>query len=103
MPNRELFLKRRYKEVLVEWHIQVLQQALEQYTQKVGLPPSDLAALVRQGLISTIPQEPFEGEYRIDQETGTITSTTHPERMRLYRPSDAIRFQPPPEGHDGKS
>ena len=96
-------LEKRYKEVLLEWHIQVLQQALEQYTQKVGLPPSDLAALVRQGLISTIPQEPFEGEYRIDQETGTITSTTHPERMRLYRPADAIRFQPPRGGHDGKS
>ena len=95
-------LEKRYKEVLIEWHIQVLQQALEQYTQKVGAPPSDLAALVRQGLISALPQEPFEGEYRIEKETGRITSTTHPERMRLYRPADAIKFQPPPEGHDGK-
>ena len=95
-------LEKRYKEVLLEWHIQVLQQAMEVYTKTHGGPPADLAALVQQGLILELPQEPFGGEYRIDKEKGKVTSTTHPERMRLYRPSDAIKFQPRPEGHDGK-
>lgn len=86
-------LENRYKEVLIEWHIQVLDQAVEKYVKKIGTPPSTLSDLVTQGLLSDLPKEPFDGEYRLDPETGHVTSTTHPERMRLYRPSDAIKFQ----------
>ena len=101
--SRREALEKRYKEVLLEWHIQVLQQAMEVYTKTHGGPPIDLAALVRQGLIVDLPQEPFGGEYRIDKEEGKVTSTTHPERMRLYRPSDAKNFMRRAEGRDGKS
>ena len=86
-------LENRYKEVLIEWHIQVLDQAVEQYVKKIGTPPSTLSDLITQGLLTDLPTEPFDGEYRLDRTTGHVTSTTHPERMRLYRPSDAIKFQ----------
>ena len=86
-------LENRYKEVLVEWHIQVLDRAVQQYVKKAGTPPSTLSDLVTQGLLKDLPKEPFDGEYRLDPKTGYMTSTTHPERMRLYRPSDAIKFQ----------
>lgn len=86
-------LEKRYKEVLVEWHIQVLDRAVQQYVEKAGTPPPTLNDLVTQGLLTDLPKEPFDGEYQLDRTTGHVTSTTHPERMRLYRPSDAIKFQ----------
>ena len=88
-------LEKRYKEVLVEWHIQVLQRAIDEYIKVHGALPVDVAALVQKGFIADLPQEPFGGEYRIEKKTGAVTSTTHPERMRLYRPSDAIKFLKP--------
>ncbi len=86
-------LENRYKEVLVEWHIQVLDRAVQQYVEKAGTPPPTLHDLVTQGLLTDLPKEPFDGEYQLDRTTGHVTSTTHPERMRLYRPADAIKFQ----------
>lgn len=86
-------LENRYKEVLIEWHIQVLDRAVQQYVEKIGTAPSTLKDLVTQGLLTDLPKEPFDGEYWLDRTTGQVTSTTHSERMRLYRPSDAIKFQ----------
>ena len=31
-----------------------------------------------------LPQEPFEGDYRLDPKTGSVSSSTHPDRLRTF-------------------
>jgi hypothetical protein len=48
-------------------------------------------ALVAERILNGLPQEPFGGEYRLDQETGAVSSSTHPERLRtFYKRQQAI-------------
>ena len=79
----------RYKEVLIVRDLQVLDGAVEQYRKVRGSNPQVLADVVTHGFLSSIPDEPFGGEYRLSPQTGAVSSSTHPERLRLYRPSDA--------------
>jgi hypothetical protein len=53
--------------------------------------PTTLTDLVVTGTIPVLPEEPFGGHYRLDPETGTVTSSTHPERLRTF----FKRKQPP--------
>ena len=78
-------LERRMKEVAIERDIRILEQAVARYGQRHGKVPPTLAALVQQGLLPAIPHEPFGGVYRLDTDNGTVSSSTHPERLRVYR------------------
>jgi hypothetical protein len=88
---RDLY-QARYKEVLIVRDIQLLEETVERFTKINNKRPRTLSDLVSAGLLSAIPSEPFGGEYRLDGNTGNVISSTHPERLRLYRPSDHIRF-----------
>jgi hypothetical protein len=45
------------------------------------------------GFLPQIPSEPYGGEYRFDPGTREVSSSTHAERMRVYRSSDSMAKQ----------
>ncbi len=81
-------LQRRIKRVNLERELQQLEHAVGAYTKVKGQGPASLSDLVTSGILGGIPEEPYGGEFRLDPTTGTVTSSTHDERMRLYRPGD---------------
>ncbi len=78
-------LETRIKEVMIERDIRMLEKAVFRYGEREGHGPPALRDLVRRGYIRGLPPEPFGGEYRLDPRTGTISSSTHPERLHVYR------------------
>jgi len=85
-------LERRKNEVLLERDLNRLEEAQRVFFRSTGRTPSSLIELVTKGFLPHIPHEPFGGAYQLDVNTNRIVSTTHPERLRLYKPTDAIRF-----------
>lgn len=83
----------RYKEVSITRDLQALDHAIERYRKAHGKLPRSLSDLVAGRYLTTIPDEPFGGEYRFNTETGEVTSSTHPERLHLYRPYEARGFK----------
>jgi hypothetical protein len=82
-------LVRRRDEVAIERDLAALDRAVDQYVEHEGALPASLAQLVDRGIISFIPLEPFSGIYRLDETTGHVFSTTHPDRLRLHHPGEA--------------
>jgi hypothetical protein len=89
---RSVYLE-RYKEVIITRDLQAFDHAIARYRQAHGKLPRSLSDLVARGYLTTIPDEPFGGEYRFSTETGEVTSSTHPERLHLYRPYEARGFK----------
>jgi hypothetical protein len=88
-------LERRKAEVLIERDLEGLDQAVQRFVQREGHLPSSLEELVRIGLLATIPAEPFGGTYDINPERYQVVSSTHPQRMHLYRAADAAMARLP--------
>jgi tetratricopeptide (TPR) repeat protein len=64
-------LKRiRLREIL-----EALERMVDEYTLKYGRPPQDLKELVAEGLITTVPNDPFGGRYLLDPVTSGVLST----------------------------
>ncbi len=84
--------KERYKEVLISRDIHMIEEAIARYTIEKKKSPVNLIELAGAGYLSSVPAEPFGGEYHIEERTGKVSSSTHPEGLRLYHPSDAVRF-----------
>jgi tetratricopeptide (TPR) repeat protein len=80
---REVFAN-RMKEVIIERDIRALESAVETYRTQHQALPMTLADLVAEGAVQNLPQEPFGGEYRLDPNTGSVSSSTHPERLRTF-------------------
>lgn len=78
-------LETRIMEVTIERDIRALEEGVSSYREREGHLPHTLRDLLRAGDISALPPEPFGGEYRLDTRTGAITSSTHPERLHVYR------------------
>jgi len=78
-------LEKRAKEVMIERDIQRLESAVQQYRSQRGYLPSALQDLVKHGTVIEIPQEPFGGLYELDSKTGTVSSSTHHDRLKVYR------------------
>jgi tetratricopeptide (TPR) repeat protein len=78
-------LEDRAKEVLIERDLRSLDQAVAQFRSQHHEFPKQLDDLVTKGYVTRIPQEPFGGSYRLDGETGQVTSSTHPDRLKVFR------------------
>jgi tetratricopeptide (TPR) repeat protein len=78
-------LEKRAKEVIIERDIKILESAVDRYRNSLSESPHKLEDLVRAEIISGIPKEPFGGSYEFDPTTGKISSTTHPNRLRVFR------------------
>jgi tetratricopeptide (TPR) repeat protein len=80
---RESFVN-RMKEVIIERDIRMLERGMEAYRIQHRTFPATLRDLVAAGTIPMLPQEPFGGDYRVDHKTGSVSSSTHPERLRTF-------------------
>ena len=78
-------LEKRSKEVMIERDIRLLESAVQQYQAIRRHLPDKLNDLVSNGFLIQIPQEPFGGSYELDSKTGKVTSTTHPDRLKVFR------------------
>jgi len=78
-------IEQRIKELVLERDLNFLEEVLDKYAQGYNGSPVRLEELVANGLIERIPPEPFGGYYYIDGETGEVKSSTHPQRLRIYR------------------
>ncbi len=83
-PQTRESLENRLKEVIIERDIRILGDAVEVYRTQHRAIPATLTDLVAAGILPMLPQEPFEGDYRVDPKTGSVFSSTHPERMRTF-------------------
>lgn len=66
----------------LELHLKWLNIASQRYHARLGRWPTTLEELTQVGL-RTLPTEPLGGSYRVNPETGAITSTHEAERLRL--------------------
>ena len=87
--NQDLVLREsletRAKEVLIERDLRTLERAVRQYHKKHRAFPASLTDLVSKGYLERIPEEPFGGNYVIDSRTGHVASSTHPNRLKVFR------------------
>jgi hypothetical protein len=84
-------LETRMKELIIERDVRHLEDAVSRYHERSGAFPDRLQELVARGHLGKLPEEPFGGKYVLDATTGKITSTTHPKRLRVIRPEEAIK------------
>jgi tetratricopeptide (TPR) repeat protein len=78
------FLANRMKEVIIERDLRLLGAAVEAYRMQHQAFPETLADLVAAEALPNLPEEPFGGEYRLDPQTGSVSSSTHPKRLRTF-------------------
>ena len=77
-------LAERMKEVIIERDIRILENAVSVYLAQRGTPPATFTDLVIAGVLPMLPEEPFGGVYRLNTITGSVSSSTHPERLRTF-------------------
>jgi tetratricopeptide (TPR) repeat protein len=83
-PEMREVLAYRMKEVIIERDLRILERAMEAYRTQHRTFPATLTDLVAAGTLPMLPQEPFGGDYRMDHKTGSVSSSTHPERLRTF-------------------
>ena len=83
-PEMREVLANRMKEVIIERDVRTLESAVEAYRTQYRILPATITDLVVAGALSMMPQEPFGGDYRLDTKTGSVSSSTHPERLRTF-------------------
>ena len=83
-PEMREVLAYRMKEVIIERDLRILESAVVAYRTQHQASPARLADLVVAGALLNLPQEPFGGDYRLDPNTGAVSSSTHPERLRTF-------------------
>lgn len=84
-PDMRDVLEKRAKEIIIERDIRNLEAARDAYLKKRGHFPNTLSDLVMSGEIGQLPEEPFGGTYTFDSFTGSISSSSHPKRLKVYR------------------
>ena len=83
-PEMREVLANRMKEVIIERDLRILESAVEAYRTQHRALPATITDLVVAGALPSLPQEPFGGDYRLDPKTGSVSSSTHPERLRTF-------------------
>lgn len=83
-PEMREILAYRMKEVIIERDLRILEKAVEVYRTQYRTSPATLADLLAGGILQNLPQEPFGEYYRLDPKTGSVSSSTHPERLRTF-------------------
>lgn len=78
-------LETRMKELVVERDVRILEDAVDHHAKTKGTLPLNLNQLVSTGILTTLPAEPFGGEYRYNIKTGEVSSSSHPDRLRAKK------------------
>lgn len=87
-PELQEKLARRIKEVVVERDLRILEKARDSFLNQCGRYPKNINELVTTGLLSSIPAEPFGGDYYFDQDHKTH-STSVSERLKVHISKEA--------------
>jgi len=83
-PARRAVLERRIREVTVDRDIQSLERAVGMYRERTGAVPTDLSALVREGILAAVPVEPNGGIYLLAP-GGKVRSDRVSQRLRVFQ------------------
>ena len=83
-PEMREAMARRLKELEIERTLRRLDGAIETYRGRFGRDPESVEALVGAGLLSTVPEEPLGGEYRIE-EGHAISTSLRKGRLHVFR------------------
>lgn len=83
-PEMREVLENRMKEVIIERDLLILESAVEAYRTQHRVLPATLSDVVAAGILPMLPQEPFGGDYRLDSNTGKVSSSIHPDRLRTF-------------------
>ncbi len=83
-PRIKESLELNIKEVMIERDIRLLEAAVSRFHEQQRRYPTHLGELVTQGYMSALPQEPFGGTYVMEPDTGRISSSAHPQRLKMY-------------------
>jgi hypothetical protein len=79
-------LRQRIKEVIAERDLRILEDAAGRYTAFFKAPPASLDDLVTAGIVSEIPQSPFEGSrYEWSPRDGRVVNSGLRERLQVHR------------------
>lgn len=78
-------LEERIKEVTIERDLRSLESLIQKFHEKEHRYPATLPELVTKRYVATLPEEPFGGSYVIEEDTGRITSSTHPVRLKMHK------------------
>jgi tetratricopeptide (TPR) repeat protein len=76
-------LEQRLKEAIVERDLQVLEEAIRRYRDRYAKQPGQLEDLVAQGVLSSLPRDPFGGLYLYDPSTQVVSNSSVKERMAM--------------------
>ncbi len=87
-------VEQRMGEVVIDRDLKTIAAAVERYRAAHRRLPETVRVLVRAGLLPVEPREPFGGVYRIDPETGEVSSSSGKGLLRTYRHPRA----PEPQG-----
>jgi len=93
-PEMREILAYRIKEVIIERDLLILESAVGAYRTQHRALPATLTDLVVAGVLPNLPQEPFGGDYQLDFKSGSVSSSTHPDRLRTFfkRPQPTYSF-----------
>jgi len=80
--NVRAVLHQRMKEVTVERDLQLMEQAIVRFHERHRAYPQRLGDLVTDGLLRSIPSEPFGGVYLYDRDSHDVRSSTVTERLQ---------------------
>lgn len=70
-------LSAKRKEAVIAQHIDFLREALRRYKNKNSRSPQTLDELISAKIITSIPNEPFGGDYRLDENGEPFSSSGH--------------------------
>jgi hypothetical protein len=70
---------------MIERDLRTLERAIKRYHQEHQAFPKILFDLVSEGYLERVPQEPFGGSYLFDAQTGEVSSSSHPTRLKVFR------------------
>lgn len=84
-PNDEMrgAIRARVLELALTRDIDVLETAVKTFESRFGRKPADLGELTSHGILSSVPEEPFGGQYILGSDSGTVRSSTGHEPRRL--------------------
>ncbi|MBN2382639.1 hypothetical protein JXQ70_07135 [bacterium] len=69
----------RAKEMVLAENMRLLRNAIEIFMAQEGHYPINLEELTDKGIIDHIPDDPFDGDYNYNPQTGKITAQSRPQ------------------------
>jgi hypothetical protein len=84
-PETRSAFEHRTKEIALERILQTTDRAVASFRQRNGRLPKDLKELVASGELSSLPEDPLEGEIYVDAD-GRTYSTSQSHRLEVYEP-----------------